>query len=113
MVTTFIHHVCVCVCVFVCVCVRARVCSEGAGWSVHITLAPGTYEFKFVLDDSLWVHDETKVCVCVCVPTIQPCEPRPPILPSLPHFRHRSLPPARPPACLPARLPSAADGERE
>ena len=42
--------------------------SKGAGWSVHITLAPGNYEFKFLLDDTAWAHDQTKVC-CICMYT--------------------------------------------
>ncbi len=33
--------------------------TEDGQWSKVLTLAPGEYQYKFVIDDEIWVEDES------------------------------------------------------
>ena len=34
---------------------------DGEGWSGKMLLPPGEFEYKYILDDIFWAHDETQV----------------------------------------------------
>ena len=38
-----------------CMCVW---CSEGTGWAGTVEVEEGSYEYKYILDECMWIHDQ-------------------------------------------------------
>mmetsp|Transcript_13721 Transcript_13721/g.19971 ORF Transcript_13721/g.19971 Transcript_13721/m.19971 type:complete len:141 (+) Transcript_13721:636-1058(+) len=38
-----------------CMCVW---CSEGTGWAGTVEVDEGSYEYKYILDECMWIHDQ-------------------------------------------------------